>query len=138
MPKKPDERQEGAGDAEGARRATGASPAAAPPTVGPLAPGQRWSMARKRAVVMRMLRGEPVDALSRELGLPVFRLETWRLRALEALELGLRERGESTETAALGEAMKRIGEITMENELLRERCRAREANLPLAWRRSGR
>jgi hypothetical protein len=62
----------------------------------------------------------------------------WRLRGLEGLELSLRERGESSETAALGEAMKRIGEITMENELLRERCRAREANLPLAWRRSGR
>jgi hypothetical protein len=85
-----------------------------------------------------MLRGEPLDALSRELGVAVFRLEMWRLRALEALELGLRERGESSETLALDEAMKRIGEITMENDLLRERCRAREANLPLAWRRSGR
>ena len=138
MPKKADERQETAGDAEGARRATGASPAAAPPTVGPLTPGQRWSRARKREVVLRMFRGEPMDALSRELGVPVFRLEMWRLRGLEGLELALRERGESSETLALDEAMKRIGEITMENNLLRERCRAREANLPLAWRRSGR
>ncbi|SDD68230.1 hypothetical protein SAMN05661003_12126, partial [Desulfuromonas thiophila] len=34
---------------------------------GPLAEGQRWSAARKREVVLRLLRGESVDALSREL-----------------------------------------------------------------------
>ncbi len=27
-------------------------------TVGPLAPGQRWSLARKREVALRLLRGE--------------------------------------------------------------------------------
>jgi hypothetical protein len=35
---------------------------------GGLAPGHRWSEAGKRVVVLRMLRGEPVEALSRELG----------------------------------------------------------------------
>lgn len=34
---------------------------------GPLAEGQRWSAARKREVVLRLLRDESVDALSREL-----------------------------------------------------------------------
>ena len=29
---------------------------------GPLAPGQRWSLARKHEVVLRLLRGEPVEA----------------------------------------------------------------------------
>ena len=28
--------------------------------VGPLAPGQRWSLARKREVALRLLRGEPL------------------------------------------------------------------------------
>jgi hypothetical protein len=32
----------------------------------PLLPGQRWSLARKREVALRLLRGEPIDALSRE------------------------------------------------------------------------
>ena len=32
---------------------------------GPLAPGQRWSLARKYEVVLRLLRGEPVEAVSR-------------------------------------------------------------------------
>src|SRR3954470_12721339 len=43
------------------------SPLAAPgPKVGPLAPGQRWSVARKRDVVLRLLRGrERRPALAR-------------------------------------------------------------------------
>ncbi len=31
-----------------------------PSTIGPLAPGQRWSVGRKREVVLRLLRGESV------------------------------------------------------------------------------
>ena len=42
---------------------------------GPLAPGQRWSLARKHEVVLRLLRGEPVEAVSRQLGVPVWQLE---------------------------------------------------------------
>ena len=45
--------------------------------LGPLAPGQRWSLARKREVALRLLRSEPIDALSRELGVEVYRLERW-------------------------------------------------------------
>ena len=36
-----------------------------------LAPGQRWSVGRKREVVLRLLRGESVELLSRELGVPL-------------------------------------------------------------------
>src|SRR3712207_6996086 len=45
---------------------------------GPLAPGQRWGVGRKREVVLRLMRGEPAELLSRELGLPLFKLERWR------------------------------------------------------------
>jgi transposase len=38
---------------------------------GALAPGQRWSVGRKREVVLRLLRGESVELLSRELGVPL-------------------------------------------------------------------
>src|SRR3954463_14039976 len=44
------------------------TPATTQPKVGPLAPGQRWSVARKREVVLRLLRGESMELLSRELG----------------------------------------------------------------------
>ena len=94
--------------AQGARRATGGSDGG-----GALAPGQRWSAGRKRAVVLRMLREESQDALSRELG------DDPLSRELDA-------------------AKRHIGELSMENELLRTRARALEAKRPLATRRSRR
>ena len=54
-------------------------------TLGPLAPGQRWSAARKREVVLRLMRGEAAELLARELGLPLFKLEQWRQKAEVAL-----------------------------------------------------
>ena len=51
---------------EGARRATGVPADGAAGEAGPLAPGQRWSVGRKRDVVLRLLRGESLEALSRE------------------------------------------------------------------------
>ena len=60
--------------------------AATEPKVGPLAPGQRWSVARKREVVLRLLRGESAELLSRELGLPMFKLEQWRQKAEAAVD----------------------------------------------------
>ena len=48
---------------------------------GPLGLGQRWTVARKREVVLRLLRDEPVQLLSRQLGVEIFRLEQWRERS---------------------------------------------------------
>jgi transposase-like protein len=39
---------------------------------------KRWSANRKKEVVLRVLRGEALDALSRELGIETYRLECWR------------------------------------------------------------
>src|SRR4051794_9637266 len=55
---------------------------------GPLASGQRWSLARKHEVVLRLLRGEPVEAVSRQLGVPVWQVERWQARALAGLKTG--------------------------------------------------
>jgi len=119
--------------AEGARRATGVAAGGA--AAGPLAPGQRWSVARKREVTLRLLRGESLEALSRELGVELYRLEGWRDRAFDGIDAALRERTGDPEKDELDQAMKRIGELSMENELLRERCRAK---VPLASGRSRR
>src|SRR3954447_7262777 len=79
----------GAGGAPPPRpRGRGAPPVMAGTTLGPLAPGQRWSVARKREVVLRLMRGEAAELLSRELGLPLFKLEQWRQRAEAGLEGG--------------------------------------------------
>ena len=60
---------------EGARRATRVPADGAAGEAGPLAPAQRWSVGRKRDVVLRLLRGESLAALSREVGVEIYRLE---------------------------------------------------------------
>jgi hypothetical protein len=110
-----------------------ATVATALPKVGPLAPGQRWSVARKREVVLRLLRGESVELLSRELGVPIFKLEQWRQKADAALDGALKEREAEAASTELAAAMQRIGELSMEVELLRARM---DKPSPLARRRS--
>jgi transposase-like protein len=45
---------------------------------------RRWSSRRKTEVVLRILRGETLDALSRELGVSPGRLAEWRDEAIAA------------------------------------------------------
>jgi transposase len=59
---------------EGARSATGSASGAAEV--------KRWSTGRKPDVVLRSLRGEPVVAVSREVGVSIAELERWREQAL--------------------------------------------------------
>lgn len=137
MSRKRGVKEEASGRTQGARRATGVGPDGAR-EVGPLRPGQRWSLARKQEVVLQMLRGEPLDGLSRELGVEIYRLEAWRERALAGMEIGLKARQGEPLQAELDAAKRHIGELSMEVELLRERSRAAEKRLPLAMRRSRR
>jgi len=98
---------------------------------------QRWSAARKRDVVLRLLRGESIEAVSRQIGIEPFRLEQWRERALAALDAGLKERPEDDPLqAGLGAAYKRLGELGMENELLREKIARLEGGVPFHRARS--
>ena len=103
------------------------------PVRGPLSDGQRWSAGRKREVVMRLLRGEPIDGLSRELGVEIYRLEEWQAQALAGIDGSLKSRQNDPVRSELDQAMRRIGELTMENELLWRRVRKPG---PLAHRRS--
>ena len=114
------------GSPEGARSATGGEPGAA-------AEVKRWSAGRKKEVVLRLLRGEPVDAVSREVGVPIYKLEQWRDRALAGMDAGLKERESDPMAKQLDEANRRIGELVMEVEILQS---ARRAKLPLGGRRS--
>ena len=100
---------------------------------GPLMAGQRWSVNRKRDVVLRLLRGEAAEDLSRELGVPLYKLERWRQKAEAALEGALKERETDTVSDELATALQRVGELSMEVELLRSRI---ERPGPLVRRRS--
>jgi transposase-like protein len=74
-------------------------------------------------VVLRILRGEDLDSLSRELGVTAATLALWRDQFLVSGQSGLRSRRGDARDDEVGRMKAKIGEITMENELLRERAR---------------
>ncbi len=58
-----------------------------------------------------------------EIGVPLYQQEAWRYKALAGMEAALKAQAEDPTERKLAEAQRRIGELTMDNELLRERCR---------------
>ena len=97
-------------------------------------PTRRWRAARKAEAVLRLLRGESLDSLSRDLALPIARLEAWHQEGLAGLHAGLSSRPDADPLQfRLDDANRRIGELSMENELLR--IKAARA-LPFPARRS--
>ena len=116
---------------QGARRATGEGS-----TNGWKKP-QRVS-AKKAEVVVRLLRGETLDLLSRELGIPAAQIAMWRDAFLDAGQEAMKTQpldGREREIARLRE---KLGESTMDIELLREKLERFETGRPLVQRRSRR
>jgi len=75
----------------------------------------RWSAVRKTELVLRLLRGEVLDAVSRENQVPAHELESWKRVFLEQGTRGLRIRGEPEERE-LTLARAKIGELMMRLE----------------------
>lgn len=119
----------GAGGKEGGRRPTGIPPER-DEWRGELPSKGRWSVGRKRGLVLRLLRGESLDLISRETGVEIYRLEKWLDRALSGIDASLREREGDPVQGELDAAMKRLGEVSMENELLWKRIREKTGPLP--------
>jgi transposase-like protein len=82
---------------------------------------KRWTAGRKKEIVLRLLKGEAIDGLSREFGVDIGQLESWRETVLERMELILKDRSDEPLSIALEAAKKQIGELHMENELLRSK-----------------
>ncbi len=76
-----------------------------------------------------------MELLSRELGVEVYRLEAWREKAMSGMDMSLKERAGDPLQAELDTAMKRIGELIMQVELLEAKM---EKSVPLARKRSRR
>ncbi len=102
--------------------------------------GGRFSAPRKAQAVLRLLRGEDLELLSRELGVVASTLSLWREEFLSAGQLALKGKTGKTDVRdeQIGRLKKKVGELTMDNELLQEKAQRLEAGLPLAHRRSRR
>ena len=79
----------------------------------------RWSARRKEQVVLRLLRGELLDLLARETGQPAGRISGWRDEFLAAGREGLKSRPAPVEEAALREAQRKVGALSMEVDILK-------------------
>ena len=126
------EREPASGALEGARRATGRAPEERRDGRG------RWSAKRKMAAVLRLLRGEDIETLSRELGVTAATLSGWREQSLVGMKANLKARESDEENAETQRLKSMVADLSMSNELLREKIHHLEAGRPLAWRRSKR
>ena len=95
---------------------------------------KRWTATRKMEVVLRYMRGESLDSLSREIGIAASQIEEWHKAAISGIEDSLKSRGGDPLQAELDLAKKRIGELSMENELLKERSRRKGVFLGGKWK----
>jgi transposase len=96
----------------------------------------RWSAAKKMDAVLRLLRGESLETLSRELGVEAHRLAAWRDDFLESGKQGLKGQrpDRSGDDRALRQAERKVGQLTMENEILRAAAEKRGLQIPPAKR----
>lgn len=84
-------------------------------------------------MVLRLLRGESLEDVSREVGVEAHRLAAWRDDFLESGKQGLKQKRPRAEgDRRLSEAERKIGELTMENEILRRAAEKRGASDPAA------
>ena len=67
---------------------------------------------------MRLLRGESLDLLARETGQPAGRISSWREDFLAGGREGLKSRPAAIEDVALRETQRKVGEISMEVDIL--------------------
>ena len=79
----------------------------------------RWSARRKEEVVLRLLRGESLDLLARETGQAAGSISGWREEFLAAGREGLKSRPRPEEDRRLVEAQRKIGELSMDLDILR-------------------
>ena len=96
---------------------------------------KRFSVQRKMAVVARLLRGEPLELVARETTVSVARLTEWRERALDGATSALKERERDDRDDEIARLKSKVGEITMDNELLYAKIAAMEGRRPLVRRR---
>ena len=99
---------------------------------------RRMTAGRKREAVLRLLRGEPLELVARELAVTAADLSAWRDAFLEAGEASLKSRPRDDRDATIGRLRTKVGELTMDNELLYAKVERLESGAPFAGRRSRR
>lgn len=96
----------------------------------------RFSSGRKTEAVLRLIRGEDLDALSRELGVTAATLSSWREAFVAGGQSNLKSREASAADDENQQLKALVGDLTMKLEVSREAVRRLQSNLPLGPRKS--
>ena len=97
---------------------------------------KRMTSARKQSAVLRLVRGEPLDMLSRELQVSAADLSEWRDKFLAAGEASLKALPRDGREAEVNRLKSKVGGLTMDTELLIELISRIETARPLVQRKS--
>jgi transposase-like protein len=97
--------------------------------------GGRMSRQRKAAAVLRLLRGEDLELVSRALGVTAATLTVWRDAFLAAGEAALTTKRSTGAELESDRLKARLGAALIEHDLLNETIAILEADRPLARRR---
>ena len=99
---------------------------------------RRMSVKRKREAVLRLLRGEDLELVSRDLKVPASTLSRWREAFLVGGETALKDRPGDERDEQINRLEAKVGQILMDNELLREKIARMEEGRSLGRKRSRR
>ena len=101
---------------------------------------RRMTANRKAEAVLRVLRGEPLEILARELAVTAADLSGWRDGFLEAGAASLKSRARDDRDETIDRLRTRVGALTMDTEMLHAKIERLEAGGggPFAARRSKR
>ena len=97
----------------------------------------RFSARRKTEAVLRLLRGEDLETTSRQLGVTAATLSSWRDAFLDGGRAALKSRPADDRDEVIARLQGKVGQLTMDNELLGQKCQHLEAGRPFAPRRRG-
>lgn len=83
----------------------------------------RWTSQRKTEIVLRVLRGEDLDALARELEIKAQTIAGWRDDFLASGQAGLKSRQGDALQDENARLKRKVGELTMDLELVQHLVR---------------
>jgi transposase len=98
----------------------------------------RFSSRKKMEVVLRVLRGDDLDLVSREAGITAAKLSEWRDQFFTSGQAALKSRVADGRDDELARLKALVGDLTMRLELSREAVQRLRGGAPLATGRSTR
>lgn len=103
---------------------------------------KRWNSKRKIELVLELLKGRPLEELSRESGQPAHVISEWRESFLQGAEAGLKGKAHPDQpnndpvSIENRQLKTKIGSLVMDNDLLYEKIAKMENGSPFHLRKS--